>query len=365
MAELTPLYERHVEMGARIIEFGGFMMPVQYSGIIEEHNAVRKAAGVFDVSHMGELEVSGKDALAFLNRLVTRNLEGLAKGRVAYGLMCREDGGILDDLTVYRRQDSYYLVVNASTAKADLAWMTAHRDQWGSDAEIRDLSKATGKIDLQGPLAAGIAAETCPLDTGKLTYFRFAEDRDSGMLVSRSGYTGEDGFEFYLPAAETAALWDRILQAGEGKGLLPCGLGARDTLRLEACLVLNGSDIGPEYDPIVAGLGWAVDLGKDDLVGVEALRSSAERVRVDGGTRVLAAFVLEGRSSGRHGDTIYDGENAVGLVTSGSFSPTLGRAVGMGYVAKNSAAAGTEVDVEIRKRRVRGKISQRPLYNRS
>jgi len=365
MSNVTPLYERHKELGARIIEFGGFMMPVQYTSIIEEHLAVRKRAGIFDVSHMGEIEVTGRDALRFLERVITRKLEGLKEGRVAYGLLCNDEGGIIDDLTVYRRKNSYYLVVNASTTDGDYEWLARHRDEWGMKAKIDNISDATGKIDLQGPMAVKVAEKLGYAQAGELKHFHFAEVPEEKMIISRSGYTGEDGFEFYLPAEDTVALWNKILDAGKDIDLLPCGLGARDTLRLEACLVLSGSDIGPQYDPFRAGLGWAVDLTKSELVGLEALKCAASAVEKDDGIRVLTPFVLEGRSSVHHGAVMYSGGVEAGTVTSGSYCPSLEKAAGMGYIARRSARPGNRIEVESRKHRLAGVTAARPLYSRS
>jgi aminomethyltransferase len=364
MSKVTPLYERHKELGAKVIEFGGFMMPVQYTSIIDEHLAVRNRAGIFDVSHMGEIEVTGRDALKFLERMITRKLEDLKQGRVAYGMLCNDEGGILDDLTVYRRGNSYYLVVNASTTDSDYEWLTWHRDEWGMKAKIDNVSDATGKIDLQGPMAVKVAEKLGYPKAGGLKHFHFLEVPEERMIISRSGYTGEDGFEFYLPAEDTVAMWNRMLDAGRDMGLLPCGLGARDTLRLEACLVLNGSDIGPQYDPFRAGLGWAVDLTKSELVGMDALKCAAGIIEKDDGVRVLTPFVLEGRSSVHHGAAIYSGGVEIGAVTSGSYCPSLEKAAGMGYIARRSSRPGNPIEVEARKRRLAGVTAVRPLYKK-
>ena len=360
MARITPLHDRHRELGARMVEFAGYDMPVQYRGIMDEHRAVRTSAGMFDVCHMGEIEVSGREALRFIERMVTRRIGGVDAGRVSYGLLCNEDGGIIDDLTVYVRSSGFLLVVNAATAQEDYEWLTRHRDEWGMGAEITDVSGRTGKVDVQGPEAAGCVERALGVRLADLGYFKFREVPEQGMIASRSGYTGEDGFELYLPAGKTVETWDRLL----AEGVRPCGLGARDTLRLEACLVLSGVDIGPEHDPFEAGLGWAVDLGKDELVGVGALMAAAERVEKEEASRILTPFTLEGRASARHGDAIFGGGQEVGRVTSGSFCPTLEKAAGMGYIAKSWARCGREIDVEARGRRLKGAAAERPLYKR-
>jgi aminomethyltransferase len=341
----TPLYERHVALGARMVPFAGWEMPVQYEGVIPEHRAVRGGAGVFDVSHMGELEVEGPRALELLQSLVSSDLEQIEPGQAKYTLLTNERGGIVDDLIAYRLDPfRWLLVVNASNRDADHAWLK-EREISGSD--VRDVSEEYALLAVQGPQAIAT------LGLEPAAPFTFSERTIDGVecMVCRTGYTGEDGCEILCMAEDAERLWDAVL----ARGVTPCGLGARDTLRLEACFALHGNDIGPDTDAISAGLGWTCALDKE-FTGVEELR----RVKSDGPARKLVAFAMEERAVPRQGMGIEGG----GEVTSGTHSPTLDVGIGMGYVPAAQAAAGTELSIDVRGKERRARIVKKPFYKR-
>jgi aminomethyltransferase len=341
----TPLYDRHVALGARLVPFAGWEMPVQYEGVIQEHNAVRNDAGVFDVSHMGEIEVEGPRALELLQSLLSSDLAKVEPGHARYTLLTNEHGGIVDDLIAYRIDAfRWLLVVNASNRAAAYAWIK-EREISGSD--VRDVSDEYALLAVQGPNA--IARLGLP-EAARNT---FAEETVDGVecMVNRTGYTGEDGCEVLCMAEDAGRLWDAVL----ARGVAPCGLGARDTLRLEACLALHGNDITPETDAISAGLGWTCALDKD-FTGADELR----RIKADGPARKLVAFVMEERAIPRHGMPIDGG----GEVTSGTHSPTLDVGIGMGYVPAASAAVGTELSIDVRGKPRRARIVKKPFYTR-
>ena len=341
----TPLHDRHVELGARMVPFAGWEMPVQYEGVIPEHRAVRTDAGVFDVSHMGELEVEGPRALELLQSTLSNDAERLAPGEAQYTLLTNEDGGILDDLIVYRTDGhSYLLVVNAANRAIAYAWLK-EREIAGSD--VRDVSDDCALLAVQGPRAL----ERLGLPTAPA--FTFAESSLDGVdvMVNRTGYTGEEGCELLCMSEDAVQLWDAVLE----RGAVPCGLGARDTLRLEVCYPLHGNDIGPETDAISAGLGWACALDKD-FEGVDVLR----RIKEEGPERRLVAFVMEDKAIPRQGMPIEGG----GEVTSGSHSPTLEIGIGMGYVPVAQAKPGTELTIDVRGRPRRAKVVKKPIYKR-
>src|SRR5438874_998165 len=345
MLSRTPLYDRHVAAGARMVPFAGWEMPVQYEGVIQEHRAVRTDAGVFDVSHMGELEVEGPRAHALLQSLLSNDLDRIEPGQAQYTLLTNERGGIVDDLIVYRLDRCrYLLVVNASNRDADFRWLK-EREIAGSD--VRDVSHDYALLAVQGPHAI----EKLGLPTA--SQFTFAEAEIDGVqvMVNRTGYTGEDGCELLCMAEDAVALWDAVL----ARGIVPCGLGARDTLRLEVCYPLHGNDIGPDTDPISAGLGWTCALDKE-FTGVEVIR----RVKAEGPARKLVPFVMEERAIPRQGMAIEGG----GEVTSGSHSPMLDLGIGMGYVPAAQAAAGTKLAVDVRGKTRMGRIVKRPIYKR-
>jgi len=341
----TPLFERHVALGARLVPFAGWEMPVQYEGVIQEHRAVRTDAGVFDVSHMGELEVEGPRALELLQRLISADLAKVEPGHAKYTLLTNERGGIVDDLIAYRLDAFRWLiVVNASNRAAAYAWIK-EREISGSD--VRDVSEEYALLAVQGPRALE------KLGLPAAPQFTFGEETVAGIqcMVNRTGYTGEDGCELLCMAEDAVGLWDAVL----ARGVTPCGLGARDTLRLEACLALHGNDITPDTDAISAGLGWTCALDKE-FTGVDVLR----RVKQEGPARKLVAFVMEERAIPRQGMAIGGG----GEVTSGTHSPTLDVGIGMGYVPSGSAAIGTELSIDVRGKSRRARIVKKPFYKR-
>jgi len=342
----TPLYDRHVALGARMVPFAGWEMPVQYEGVIQEHRAVRTDAGAFDVSHMGEIDVEGPRVHEFLQSLLSNDLGRLEDGHAQYTLLANEPGGIIDDLIAYRlSQFHYLLVVNASNREADFRWI---KEREISGTEVRDVSDEYALVAVQGPSAiAKLGLEAAPS-------FTFAEALIDGIecMVNRTGYTGEDGCEVLCMAEDGAALWDAVL----ARGVTPCGLGARDTLRLEASLPLHGNDITPETDAISAGLGWTCALATKDFTGAEELR----RVKEHGPERKLVSFVMEEKAIPRQGMPIENG----GEVTSGTHSPMLDIGIGMGYVPAEHAAPGTELTIDVRGKPRRARVVKRPIYKR-
>ncbi len=355
----TPLYEQHRALGAKLVEFGGWEMPVSYRGILDEHRAVRTAAGLFDVSHMGEIEVLGPHAAAVCQRLTTNDVRRLANGHVQYTLLCREDGGVVDDVTLYRIDDQrYFFCVNASNAAKDLAWIEEH----AGAATIVDRSAATALIALQGPAAAAILAGLTSFALDRLKRFRFARTEVSGLpvLVSRTGYTGEDGFELYVDAARAVDLWTTLLDAGRPHGLEPIGLGARDTLRLEAALPLYGHELDDQTSPLAAGLGRFVKLDGEDFVGRAALAHEQSQ----GTPRRLVGLALRGPGIARQGYPVVFQGATVGIVTSGTLSPTSGTAIALAYVSAALASLGTLLAIEIRGRAVAAEVVPTPFYER-
>ena len=358
----TPLHDRHVALGARLIEFGGWLMPVQYSGILDEHRAVRERAGLFDLSHMGELFVEGPQAGAGLAAAFVSDPPALAIGRAHYSMICAEDGGIIDDLIVYRLAGERFLVV-ANASNAHIVSDALVERLAGFRAVLDDRSLAMALCAVQGPRSVDIVGPLTDVDLGALRYYAIGEGRVAGIpaLVARTGYTGEDGFEIFVDNARALELWDALTTAGEPHGLAPVGLGARDTLRLEAGMPLYGNDLDRSTNPFEAGLGRVVKLDKpDDFVG----RAALEKVARDGPARKLVGLVMEGRGIARHGYPVYRDARRTGEVTSGTHSPSLGRAIAMAYVAPGDAESGTILDVEIREQRVPAKVVDLPFYRR-
>ncbi len=358
----TPLTTLHRELGAKMVEFAGFEMPVQYAGIIEEHKAVRNAVGVFDVSHMGEFEVRGPDALRLVQRVTTNNAAKLVDGKVQYSAMCYDDGGIVDDLLVYRDRDGFMLVVNASNIRKDYEWIVAHAP--GLDVEVRDVSDATALLAVQGPKSLETLRPLTGIAIESLAYYTFARGKLAGvdMIVSRTGYTGELGYELYFPAEESTAraVWNAVFNAGRTFGISPVGLGARDSLRLEMGYCLYGNDIDKTTNPIEAGLGWITKFEKGDFIGCDPLKRAKEK----GTARKLAGFVLDDeRAFPRHGYTLNAG-GKTGTVTSGTVSPVLGKGIGLGYVATESSAPGSPVNVIIRSKEFAGHVVQLPFIKK-
>jgi len=357
----TPLYDEHVRLGARLVPFGGFAMPVQYpSGIRAEHESVRSAAGLFDVSHMGEFRVEGPGAVDLVSLLTTNDPARLAVGQAQYSTMCAGDGGVLDDLVVYRlAEELFRLVVNAANIARDWTHVAGVASETDFDAEIENQSDRVALLALQGPAAEAILGPLASVPLEPIGFYRFAEGRVDGVpaVISRTGYTGEDGFELYLDAGDAAGVWRRLLEAGEEHGLAPAGLGARDTLRLEMGYALYGNDIDETTTPLEAGLGWLVKLDKGPFIGREALREQK-----DGGpARRLRGFRLAERGFPRAGyAVVYEGSE-VGEVRSGTVSPSLGYGIGTAYFPVE-AGPGDELAVVIRGEEVPGRIEELPFY---
>jgi aminomethyltransferase len=344
----TPLHDRHVAAGARLVPFAGWEMPVQYEGIRAEHLAVRERAGVFDVSHMGQIETSGPDAEAFLQRVLSNDVTKLADGGAQYSVLCQEDGGVLDDLFSYRLGERFLTVTNASNHASDLAWFRKHAE--GFDVQLTDRLRDLAMLAVQGPEARAIVAGVTDGELPKR--FKTATLTVAGqqdVLVCGTGYTGEDGVELIIPAAGATAVWDAVVDAGAQ----PAGLGARDTLRLEVCFHLYGNDLMPARGPIEAGLGWVC---KEDtgFVGSDAVRAAREA----GPTEKLAPFVITGQGIARQGNPVVGG----GEVTSGTMSPSLGYAIGMAYLPPEKTQPGTEIEIDVRGKVRTAEVREKPLY---
>ncbi len=356
----TPLYLLHQALGARSIGFSGWEMPLQYSGILAEHQAVRTHAGLFDLSHMGEVEVSGPQAGTVCQELLVTDVSRLQEAQAQYSLLCYPGGGIVDDVVLYRRaEQTYFFCVNAANTDKDFLWI---QEQNRGRAEVVDRSSEYVLLALQGPQAKGILQKITPLDLSTLKKFWSAETEVTGIkaLVARTGYTGEDGFEVFLPAERGAEVWSVCLKYGRQEGLVPVGLGARDTLRLEASLALYGNDITSETTPLEANLERLVKFDKPDFIGREALLKQKE----EGIKRKLVGLEMVDPGIPRRGYGLFVRDQQVGQITSGSKAPTLGKAVGLGYVAAAFAAVGNEVKVEIRGRRASMRVVEKPFYRR-
>ncbi|WP_018132439.1 glycine cleavage system aminomethyltransferase GcvT [Effusibacillus pohliae] len=363
MADLkrTPLFPLYAEYGGKTIDFGGWELPVQFSSILEEHEAVRTRAGLFDVSHMGEIEVKGPDALANIQRWITNDASRLEVGQAMYSPMCYPDGGCVDDLLVYRLDnDRYWLVVNAANIDKDYEWVKQHA---AGDVEITNLSPNIAQLALQGPLAEPVLQKLTDYDLPTIKHYRFAQNVNvAGVpcLVSRTGYTGEDGFEIYMDDGQAPKLWQAILEAGREEGVVAAGLGARDTLRFEAKLPLYGQELSPSISPIEAGLGMFVKLDKGDFIGREALAKQKE----EGPRRKLVGFAMIGRGIPRsHYEVQVDGRK-IGEVTTGTFGPTVKKNIGLALIEADYAKIGQELDVIIRNKPVKGVIVKTPFYKR-
>lgn len=356
----TPLYDQHVALGAKMVPFAGYEMPVQYAGVSHEHHVVRQKVGMFDVSHMGEFWVEGADATAFLNSVTSNDVAKLTPGKVQYSCLPNTTGGIVDDLLVYCVNDTkYMLVVNASNMAKDWAWLQQFAGNF--DVLMTDVSEGTALLAVQGPLAAQALQSLTDLDLGAMTYYTFGIGSFAGVsnvVVSATGYTGAGGFEIYIPNAHAAAAWDAIIAAGAPLGLEPIGLGARDTLRLEMGFCLYGNDIDDTTSPIEAGLGWITKFTKE-FTNSAALKAQKEA----GVARKLVGIMLLERGVPRHGYPIVDASGAaVGEVTSGTMAPSLNEAIGMAYVPTASAAPGSTVFVEIRGKALKAEVVSLPFY---
>jgi aminomethyltransferase len=352
----TPLYDWHVAHGARMVDFGGWDMPVQYTTIIDEHIAVRTGAGLFDVSHMGRLSFAGPDSLSLIQRVFTNDAATMKDGQVRYGLICNERGGVRDDVLVYRWPYGYSMVVNAGNRTKILSWIAEHKGT--RNVEVSDRTTATCMAAVQGPKAVEMCRGLTAIEPSQLAYYHAAPGMYQGKpcVVSRTGYTGEDGVEIIVPAAQGAALFDELV----ARGAKPCGLGARDTLRLEAAMPLYGHELGEEIDPLQAGLGWAVKINKGDFIGRDALL----RLQQDKTLPVRVGLELEGKRIAREGTTTLSDGRPVGRVTSGTFAPTLQKVLAMAYVEPALSAVGTALSVDVRCKIEAARVVGLPFYRR-
>ena len=360
MALRTPLYDAHLRAGARMVEFAGWEMPVQYAGLLAEHAAVRTQVGLFDVSHMGEVVFRGPKALAALQAVFTNDLSKVADGQAQYGCLCRETGGIVDDVVIYRRSAEDLLVcVNAGNRQKDHEWLAGH----AGGADVKNESDEWGQLALQGPLAAQLLQRLCDVNLSQVKTYRFAPGKVAGRpcLVARTGYTGEDGFELFCRAEDATPLWDALLEAGKPEAIQPAGLGCRDSLRLEMAYRLYGSDMDDDATPLEAGLGWVVKLDKGDFVGRDALL----RQKAAGLSRKLVGFQLSQAGIARHGYPVVQDGREIGVVTSGTRSPSLGTSIGLAYLPPALAAEGSTFAVDIRGRPVAATVVKTPFYVRS
>ncbi len=359
LEKTTPLYNQHLEAGGKMVAFGGYLMPVQYkTGVIAEHMATRQAAGLFDVSHMGEVVVSGSEALPFLQKMLTNNMEGMQNGDCRYSPMCNPQGGVVDDLIVYKlQQDTYWMVVNAANREKDVEWLTQHIIP---GVQLTDISDSIGEVALQGPKAEGIMAKVTDLSALPKKAYTFCEKvlvAGIECLVSRTGYTGEDGFELYCSSEEVPALWQKLLEAGAEDGLVPCGLGARDTLRLEAAMPLYGHEMSDTITPKEACLGFFVKMDKPDFIGKQALEQDPDKRRT--------GLQMVDRGIAREGAVVLKDGQEIGVVTSGTQLPFVGYAGAMALIDNQYREEGTLLDVNVRGRILQAKVIKLPFYKRN
>ncbi len=358
----TPLFDVYASYGGKTIDFGGWELPVQFSSIKEEHEAVRTKAGLFDVSHMGEIVVRGEDSLAYLQRLVTNDVSKLQDGQAQYTAMCYEDGGTVDDLLIYKIEKNHYLlVVNASNIEKDFEWMNKFVD---GDLTVQNVSDSYGQLALQGPVAQSVLQRLTEQDLSEIGFFKFkthVKIKSREFLVSRTGYTGEDGFEIYGTPEDTIVLWHTILEEGKEDGVLPCGLGSRDTLRFEACLALYGQELSKDISPLEAGISFVVKLKKEqEFNGQQALIKQKE----SGVPRKLVGLKMIDKGIPRHGYPVYKNGQQIGEITTGTQSPTLKVNIGLGLIETQHADIGSEVEVEIRGKRLKAVTVATPFYKR-
>lgn len=359
----TPLHARHLAVGARMVDFGGWDMPVEYAGITIEHLAVRQQVGLFDVSHMGELEIAGPDALRLIQMATSNDASRLAVGQIQLSALTTPSGTIVDDLLVYRWAEAHYLlVVNAGNIQKDFRWLQARAAELSGDVDVVNSSARYALVALQGPRSVEVLRDLTGIDLDAMKYYWFATGEVAGIraTVSRTGYTGEDGFEIFVAPAEAPRLWDALLSAGAPAGIRPCGLGARDTLRLEACMRLYGNEMDEQTTLLEAGLGWIVSWTKGPFVGRDAL----ERQREQGVSRKLVAFEVRDRGIARHGHVVLDGDTPCGLVTSGTQTPFLKKAIGMAMVPVGMAEPGHPLVIDVRGRRLAAEVVPEPFYKR-
>jgi aminomethyltransferase len=358
----TPLYQEHVRRGAKIIPFGGWLMPVQYTSIMEEHQAVRNNVGIFDISHMGQLIVEGTGARAWLNTILTNNIDKLEVGTGQYTFLLNERGGIIDDLIAYRiDEEKFLLVVNASRTDEDFAWLDRHRPK---NIDLKNRSADFGGVAIQGPHIAELfhALFGEDVDLPPRNHIVDLEFSGTNVSVARTGYTGEDGVEVFFRTSDATKFWNAALEKGKPIGIKPCGLGARDTLRLEMCYPLNGSDLSPERNPIEAGLGFFVDLTKPNFIGRDVLL----RTKQSGPREKLVPFRMKEKGPPpRPHYSVFENGERIGEVTSGTLSPSLNWGVGMAYVSAPHAKIGAQIDIEIRERKFPAIIEKKPLYKKS
>lgn len=362
----TPLYDRHVTLGARMIPFAGWIMPVQYAGIINEHRTVRSSAGLFDLGHMGQVDIGGRDATAFLQYVTTNDVAALEPGKAQYSLLPNESGGVVDDIIVYRRPDGagFMVCINAVNRDKDVAWMQRWRSHRSDlDVTVRDISDETGMIAIQGPRAAAITQRIADRNLVGEDYFSWTEAVLAGvrLMAARTGYTGEDGFEFFTRIEDIGRLWDALMEAGQGEGIAPIGLGARDTLRLEARMPLYGNELADDINPLEAGLGWAVKFEKGPFVGSDKIAE----MKMSGPPRRTVGFKLTERAGSprSHYPVRHDGRN-VGFVTSGAMSPTLNENIGLALVDRAVAGVGKPLEIMIRDKPVAAVQVKTPFYKR-
>jgi aminomethyltransferase len=346
-----------------MVEFGGWDMPIEYSGITDEHLAVRTRAGLFDVSHMGELEIAGRDALATIQRLTSNDASRLAVGQAQYSALTTPEGTFVDDVLVYRLGEEHYLlVVNAGNIMKDYEWISRHAAEWGGDVAVVNASSRYALLALQGPQAQSVLQELTAVDLAGIRYYWFATGEVAGVraTISRTGYTGEDGFEVFVPPAQAGHVWDAILNAGQPSGVKPAGLGARDTLRLEAAMRLCGSDMDEQTTVVEAGLSWIVGWKKPDFLGAARLRAQKQ----GGLERKLVPFEVKDRGIARQGHVVVDGNESVGVVTSGTQTPFLKKAIGFAMVPVAMSAVGTPFEIDVRGRRLGAEVVSEPFYKR-
>ena len=358
MPHHTPLHDHYAHHGGKLVEFAGWSLPVQFEGVMAEHTAVRERAGLFDVSHMARFEVSGSGAEAFLDSLLTNDIKRLAEGALFYTVLCDERGGCIDDLVVYRFADRFLVVANAANHDSVWEWFRDHATS-NAAVTLTDLTATLAHLALQGPAAVDVLQPLVEADLGELGYYEYVETtwRTIPLLVSRNGYTGEDGFELYIESDRAGELWQSLFVAGGGK-LVPAGLGARDTLRLEVAYPLYGHELGRDVSPLEAGLGWVVKTKNRTFPGSDTLRLQKK----SGASRKLVGLEFEGRVIGRQGATILHENDAVGVVTSGTFGPTVKKGIALGFVPRELAEEGTRFRVDVRGRRIDSRVVSLPFY---
>ena len=354
----TPLYKKHVDLKGNMVSFGGYLLPTHYTSINHEHQIVRSKAGLFDVSHMGEFIVSGSDAELFLQKITINDLSNLKVGQAQYTAMCYEDGGIVDDFILYKFVGKYMLVVNSNNIKKDMEWLK--KNKFG-DVEISDISGDIGLLALQGPKSKDILQLLTEENLGTLKFYNFSTGKIDGIeaTISRTGYTGELGYELYIHSDHITDIWDKLLEVGKNHGINPVGLGCRDTLRLEMKYLLYGNDINEKTSPLEAGLGWITKLNKDHFIGKNTICNSQYKI-----TKHLICIEMKEKSIPRKGYRIYSGEDLIGEITSGTMSPSLGKGIGLGYVSTPFENIGTELNIEIRGRKKKGTVVKAPFYTK-